>query len=99
MRNASNSFWIGGRQERARPPPATELTNTVTVDSRRMLDASARSIMLLLLGSNRQTQAERFPLYPLNLFRGSLAFRMRLEHTTWEPSGTILAQIGRASCR
>src|SRR5437762_7669541 len=48
--NDSNNLRIAERQELARPPPATELTNTVTEDSSRMEEASGRSCMQLFLG-------------------------------------------------
>src|SRR5690242_4122560 len=58
--NDSNSFLIGERQERGRPPPATELTNTVTEDSRRIEEASARSFMQLFLSYSRWNHGRLF---------------------------------------
>src|SRR2546426_11357440 len=69
--NDLKNFWIFARKNRARPPPAAELTNTVTADSRSTLGVSARSITLVLRNSSRTNHVFCFPKH---LFSVSFSF-------------------------
>src|SRR5437879_13685793 len=84
-RNDSNSFWIGERQERARPPPAMELTNTLTPDLRRMEEASARSFMQLFLSHGRWNHVSCFSIDSFRVCSCISFVGVKVEHTTFKP--------------
>src|SRR6266852_929789 len=62
-----------------------ELTNTMTVDSRRMLEASARSFMLLLLSSSRWIHIHYFVNQFFSIGSSVSSVGMRVQHTISEP--------------